>query len=580
MRRFVSLLALAASLQLTLAPVSAAHAESIPLATPAARPVSTSTVDKGMVAAANPLAVEAGLRVLRDGGSAVDAAVAIQAVLGLVEPQSSGLGGGSFMVFYDAKTGKVTAYDGRETAPAGASPDMFMGADGKPLPFVTALLSGRSSGVPGAVAMLSQAQKDHGKVAWNTLFKDAEKLADDGFIVSPRLAGMIASRAPQASQPDAVRYFTKPDGTRYQAGDVLKNPAYAATVRKIAAEGPAALLDGPIAQAIVDRLHEGDLPSSITLADLKAYKPRSAPALCRPWKVYTVCVPNPQSSGLAVIQALQMLEHTDIGKRGPTDPVAWTQLAQAERVMYADRDRYVGDPAFVTVPVAGLLDPKYVAERAKLITDTAGAAPPFGKPKGAPKVGVDMTKEPGGTTHLVVVDPAGNVVSMTTTVESIFGNGRMVNGFFLNNQLTDFSFSPKEKDGAPAANAIAAGKRPRSSMSPIIVLDKKGKFLAAVGSPGGNAILSYNLKAMVGLFYWNLNMQEAVSLPNVVARGDTYSGDAEWFGPAMLSALNARGVNIKVGQVEGSGLHGVIVRPGHVLEGGADPRREGVAKGL
>ena len=580
MRRFVSLLALAASLQLALAPVSAAHAESIPLGMPAARPVSTSTPAKGMVAAANPLAVEAGLRVLRDGGSAVDAAVAIQAVLGLVEPQSSGLGGGAFMVFYDAKTGKVTAYDGRETAPSGASPDMFMAPDGKPLPFVTALLSGRSSGVPGAVAMLAQAQKEHGKAAWNTLFKDAEKLADDGFVVSPRLAGMIVSRAPQASQPDAVKYFTKPDGTRYQAGDVLKNPAYAATVRKIAAEGPAALLDGSIAQAIVDRLHEGDLPSSITLADLKSYKPRVAPALCRPWKVYTVCVPNPQSSGLAVIQALRMLEHTDIGKRGPTDPVAWTQLAQAERVMYADRDRYVGDPAFVTVPVDGLLDPKYVAERAKLITDTAGAAPPFGKPKGAPKVGIDMTKEPGGTTHLVVVDPAGNVVSMTTTVESIFGNGRMVNGFFLNNQLTDFSFSPKEKDGAPAANAIAPGKRPRSSMSPIIVLDKKGKFLAAVGSPGGNAILSYNLKAMVGLFYWNLNMQEAVSLPNVVARGDTYSGDAQWFGPAMLSALNARGVNIKVGQVEGSGLHGVIVRPGDVLEGGADPRREGVAKGL
>jgi gamma-glutamyltranspeptidase/glutathione hydrolase len=580
MRRFVSLLALAASIQLTLAPVSAAHAESIPLKMPAARPVSTSTPAKGMVAAANPLAVEAGLRVLRDGGSAVDAAVAIQAVLGLVEPQSSGLGGGSFMVFYDAKTGKVTAYDGRETAPAGASPDMFKGPDGKPLSFVTAVLSGRSSGVPGAVAMLSLAQKEHGKVAWNTLFKDAEKLADDGFVVSPRLAGMIVSRAPQASQPDAVKYFTKPDGTRYQAGDVLKNPAYAATVRKIAAEGPAALLDGPIAQAIVDRLHEGDLPSSITLADLKAYKPRSADALCKPWKTYTVCVPNPQSSGLAVIQALRMLEHTDIGKRGPTDPVAWTQLAQAERVMYADRDRYVGDPSFVTVPVDGLLDPKYVAERAKLITDTAGAAPPFGKPKGAPKVGIDMTKEPGGTTHLVVVDPQGNVVSMTTTVESIFGNGRMVNGFFLNNQLTDFSFSPKEKDGAAAANAVAPGKRPRSSMAPIIVLDKKGKFLAAVGSPGGNAILSYNLKAMVGLFYWNLNMQEAVSLPNVVARGDTYSGDAEWFGPDMLAALNARGVNIKVGQVEGSGLQGVIVRPGNVLEGGADPRREGVAKGL
>lgn len=580
MRRFASLLALSAALQITFAPL-AAQAESIALGMPTPRPAATSPITKGMVAAANPLAVEAGLRVLRDGGSAVDAAVAIQAVLGLVEPQSSGLGGGSFLVFYDSKTGKVTAYDGREKAPSGASPDMFLGADGKPLPFVTALLSGRSSGVPGAVAMLSMAQKEHGKVAWNTLFKDAEKLADDGFVVSPRLAGMINStRAPQASQPDAVKYFTKPDGSRYQAGDVLKNPAYAETVRQIAAKGPAALLEGPIAQAIVDRLHEGDLPSSITLADLKNYKPRVAPALCRPWKVYTVCVPNPQSSGLAVIQALGMLEHTDIGKRGPTDPVAWTLLAQAERVMYADRDRYLGDPDFVTVPVDGLLDPKYVAERAKLITDKAGAAPPFGYPKGAPKVGIDMTHEPGGTTHLVVVDPQGNVVSMTTTVESIFGNGRMVGGFFLNNQLTDFSFSPKEKDGAPAANAIAGGKRPRSSMAPIIVLDKKGKFLAAVGSPGGNAILSYNLKAMVGLFYWGLNMQQAVSLPNVVARGETYSGDADLFGPEMLAALNARGVNIKVGQIEGSGLQGVIVRPGNMLEGGADPRREGVAKGL
>jgi gamma-glutamyltranspeptidase / glutathione hydrolase len=580
MRRLASLLALSAALQLSLAPV-AARAESIPLGMPTPKPASTSPAAKGMVAAANPLAVEAGLRVLREGGGAVDAAVAIQAVLGLVEPQSSGLGGGAFLVFYDAKTGKVTAYDGREKAPAGAGPDMFLGADGKPLPFVTALLSGRSSGVPGAVAMLSMAQKEHGKVAWNTLFKDAEKLADDGFVVSPRLAGMIAStRAPQASQPDAVKYFTKPDGTRYQAGDLLKNPAYAETVRKIAAEGPSAILDGPIAQAIVDRLRQGELPSSITLEDLKTYKPRAAQALCRPWKVYTVCVPNPQSSGLAVIQALRMLEHTDIGKRGPTDPVAWTLLAQAERVMYADRDRYVGDPSFVTVPVDGLLDPKYVAQRAKLITPTAGEAPPFGHPKGAPKVGIDMTKEPGGTTHLVVVDPQGNVVSMTTTVESIFGNGRMVGGFFLNNQLTDFSFSPREKDGAPAANAIAAGKRPRSSMAPLIVLDKKGKLVAALGSPGGNAILSYNLKAMVGLFYWNLNMQQAVSLPNVVARGDTFSGDADWFGPQMLAALNARGVNIKVGQIEGSGLHGVIVRPGGMLEGGADPRREGVAKGL
>lgn len=539
------------------------------------------TKPRGFVAAANPLATEAGLRVLRDGGSAADAAVAIQAVLSLVEPQSSGLGGGAFMTFYDAGTGKVTAYDGRETAPAAAGADMFMGPEGKPLPFVTALLSGRATGVPGAVAMLAQVQKEHGKARWSSLFQDAERLATDGFVVSPRMAGMVNSaRVPQNTTPDVTAYFTKPEGGRYQAGDVLKNPAYAATVRRLAAQGPSALYEGPLAQAMVDKVREGPLAGSLSLSDLKTYRPRSAPALCRPWKVYTVCVPNPSSSGLAVIQALLMLEHTDIGARGPKDPAAWALLAEAERVMYADRDRYVGDPTFVTVPVEGLLDPAYVAQRAKLITDTAGPAPAFGQPKGAPKVGSDATREPSGTTHFVVMDAAGDVVSMTTTVESIFGSGRMVGGFFLNNQMTDFSFSPVEKDGAPAANAVAGGKRPRSSMSPLIVLDKDGKFLAAVGSPGGNAILSYNLKAMVGLFYWGLSMQEAIALPNIVARGDNFSGEANLLGPDLVAALNARGVSVKAGQNEASGLHGVIVRPGGVLEGGADPRREGVAKGL
>ena len=535
----------------------------------------------GMVAAANPLAVDAGLRVLRQGGTAVDAAVAVQAVLSLVEPQSSGLGGGAFMVFYDARTGKVTAYDGREKAPQAAGPDLFLGLDGKPLDFRTAVLSGRSTGVPGAVGMLAQAQKEHGKASWSTLFKDAERLADGGFTVSPRLAGMINSaRVPQNTAPDVIAYFTKPDGQRYQAGDTLKNPAYGATLRSLAAKGPSALYEGPLAQQIVDRLRQGDLASSMTLADLKAYRPRSADALCRPWKVYTVCVPNPSSSGVSVIQALLMLEHTDIAQRGPKDPVAWTLLAQAERVMYADRDRYVGDPSFVKVPVEGLLDPAYVAERAKLIGETAGPAPSFGQPKGAPVVGPDTTQEPAGTSHMVIVDPMGNVVSMTTTVESVFGSGRMVGGFFLNNQLTDFNFAPKDPDGAPGANAVAGGKRPRSSMVPIVVLDKDGKFLAAVGSPGGTAILSYNLKAMVGVFDWGLTMQQAINLPNLVARGDNFSADVERFGPEMTAALQARGVAIRTGQNETSGLHGVIVRPGGVLEGGADPRREGVAKGL
>jgi gamma-glutamyltranspeptidase/glutathione hydrolase len=567
----IALLAGCAPLSAEARPPAAAPA---PASAPAYKP-------SGMVAAANPLAVEAGLRVLRDGGTAVDAAVAVQSVLSLVEPQSSGLGGGAFMVFYDAKTGKVTAYDGREKAPQGATPQLFLGPDGKPLNFVTAVLSGRSTGVPGAVGMLAQAQKEHGKAAWSTLFKDAEGLADNGFTVSPRLAGMINSpRIPQNTAQDVISYFTKPNGQRYQAGDTLKNPAYAATLRDLAAKGSSALYEGPLAQKIVDRLHQGDLPSSMTLADLKAYKPRSADALCRPWKVYTVCVPNPQSSGVSVIQALMMLEHTDIAKRGPTDPVAWTLLAEAERVMYADRDRYVGDPSFVKVPVEGLLDPAYVAERAKLIGQTAGPAPSFGQPKGAPVVGPDKTQEPAGTTHMVIVDPMGNVVSMTTTVESVFGSGRMVGGFFLNNQLTDFNFAPNDPDGVPGANAVAGGKRPRSSMVPIVVLDKDGKFLAAVGSPGGSAILSYNLKAMVGVFDWGLTMQQAINLPNLVARGDSFSADVEKFGPEMTAALQARGVAIRTGQNETSGLHGVIVRPGGVLEGGADPRREGVAKGL
>ncbi|MDB5455736.1 MAG: gamma-glutamyltransferase, partial [Caulobacter sp.] len=513
-----------------------------------------------MVAAANPLAVEAGLKALKAGGSAVDAAVAIQAVLGLVEPQSSGLGGGAFMTFYDAKTGQITAYDGREKAPAAATPELFLGPDGKPLPFITAVLSGRSTGVPGAVAMLAQAQKEHGKIAWSGLFSEAERLADGGFVVSPRLASMISSRAAQAKAPDAVAYFTKPDGTRYQAGDVLKNPAYAATLRRLAAEGPSALYEGPLAEAIVARLHEGDLPSGMTMADLKAYRPRSAPALCAPWKVYKVCTPNPSSSGVSLLQGLLMLEHTDIAKRGPKDPVAWVQIAEAERVLYADRDHYVGDPSFVTVPVAGLLDPAYVAQRAKLIGHTAGPTPRFGRPPGAPAAGPDNTHEPSGTTHFVIVDAAGNVVSMTTTVESIFGSGRMVGGFFLNNQLTDFNFAPRDPDGAPAANAVAGGKRPRSSMAPVIVVDRQNRFVAAVGSPGGNSILSYDLKALVGVFDWGMSMQDAIALPNLVARGDNISGDADLFGPELLAALNARGVKVKVGQNENSGLHGVIVR--------------------
>ncbi|WP_370868431.1 gamma-glutamyltransferase family protein, partial [Phenylobacterium sp.] len=504
-------------------------------------------VGTGMVAAANPLAVEAGVSVLRRGGSAVDAAVAVQAVLGLVEPQSSGLGGGAFLTYFDAKTRKVTAYNGRETAPAAATDALFLDETGKPLPFGAALLSGRSSGVPGAVAMLSLAQSQHGKLPWNTLFADAEKLGDQGFTVSPRLAGMIVGRFPQASAPDVVAYFTNPDGTRMKAGDTLKNPAYAATVRKIAAEGPKAILEGPVAEAIVTRLQQGDRPGAMTLADLKSYKPKVTDATCRPFRVYVVCTPPAPSGGPAVLEGLAILEHTDIAAH-PNDAQGWYLFSQASRLMYADRDRYMGDPDFVDVPTAGLLDPAYAATRAALIApDTAGPAPGPGKPRGAGVRAPDATVEPGGTSHLVIVDAAGNAVSMTTTVESIFGNGRMVNGFFLNNQLTDFSFAPKDKNGVPAANAVAGGKRPRSSMAPAVVLDKDRRFVAAVGSPGGSAILAYNLKALVAFLDWKLPIDQAIALPNLIARGDTYAAEPAKFPAGVVEALAAKGVTLKPG---------------------------------
>ena len=545
-----------------------------PIPAKAAAPV----VGKGMVAAANPLAVQAGLNVLRKGGSAVDAAVAIQAVLGLVEPQSSGLGGGAFMAYYDAKTRKVSAYDGREVAPAGATPDMFLGPDGKPISFLAAVISGRATGVPGAIAMLSLAQHDHGKLAWKDLFADAERMADQGFTVSPRLSGMIAGPFPQAKQPDAMAYFTKPDGTRVQTGDTLKNPAYAATLRKLAAEGPKALLEGQIAQDIVTRTTQGPLPGTMTLADLKAYKPRSSEAICRPYRVYVVCAPPAPSGGPAILEGLGILANTDIAKHDAKTVQGWYLLSQAERLMYADRDRYFGDPAFVDVPVEGLLDPAYLKARAALIGDHAGAPPAPGKPKGAGPRAPDATAEPGGTSHMVIVDAQGNAVSMTTTVESIFGTGRMVDGFFLNNQLTDFSFSPTEKDGVPAANAVAPGKRPRSSMSPTIVLDRQGKLVAALGSPGGNAIIAYNLKALVAVLDWKMPMQEAVALPNLIARGQPYWSEPDRFAPGVVDGLAAKGVKLQDGGgAEASGLHGILVTP-KGLTGGADPRREGVAK--
>ena len=529
---------------------------------------------RGMVVAANPLAAEAGRQVLKSGGSAADAAVAVQAVLGLVEPQSSGIGGGAFMVFYDARTHRTTAYNGRETAPAAAAPELFLKPDGTPMAYFEAILSGRSTGAPGALALLGQVQADHGRRPWGSLFVDAERLAGQGFKVSPRLERFANAQFPQAKAPDIAAYLTKSDGTRIKAGDVLKNPAYAATLRRIAVGGPRAFYEGPIADDIAARVQR-DPGGTLTKADIEGYRAKTSDALCRPYRVYVVCTPPAPSGGPALQEMLGILERTDIDKRGPNDPVAWFQIAQASRLAYADRDRWMGDPDFVSVPTDGLLSKAYLDARAALIGETAGPPPAPGNPPGAPGAGADSTREPGGTSHFVVVDRLGNVASMTTSVESVFGSGRMIDGFVLNNQLTDFSFTPKDREGRPAANAPAAGKRPRSSMTPVIVLDRQGRFVAAVGSPGGGAILAYNVKALVGVLDWKLTMQQAIALPNLIANGAQYSGEVDKFAPAVIQGLADRGIKLSPGRGEDSGLHGAAVRAGR-LEGGADPRREGV----
>jgi len=527
------------------------------------------------VAAASPLAVEAGVAILKAGGSAVDAAVAVQAALGLVEPQSSGLGGGAFLLHYDAATGKVTAYDGRETAPAGATPDMFLDDDGKPLPYADAVTSGRATGVPAVMAMLGLAHERHGVLPWSSLFDTATEAADAGFIAPKRLARFANSQFRQATLADARALFGKPDGTIVQAGETLRNPDYAATLRALSERGPRALLEPPIAGEIVARTSAEPRPGTLTVADLAAYRPLDKDALCHPYRIYVVCVPPPPSSGVSLLQLLAILERTDIADRGPADPQAWFLFAEASRLMYADRDRYVADPAFVAVPIEGLLDPAYVAGRAALIGERAGAAPAAGEPPGpvAARFGADATAEAAGTSHFVVVDARGNVASMTTSVESLFGSGRAVGGFFLNNQLTDFSFRAVE-DGRPIANAVAPGKRPRSSMSPVIVLDRDGRLFAALGSPGGSAILAYNAKALVGLLAWNLSLQQAIDLPNLIARGQDFYGEVAKFSPEVLQGLAARGIELKGGRGEESGLHGVVLRGGRAAKAsGVSPER-------
>ncbi len=535
-----------------------------------------------MVAAANPLAVDAGVAVLKAGGSAVDAAIAVQAVLGLVEPQSSGIGGGAFLVHYKAKTGDGITYDGRGVAPASATPSMLLDESGKPLAFPVAVRSGLSVGVPGLIAMLELAHAEHGKLPWAAPWQSAIRWAEQGFAVSPRLHQSI--RYAQGSgglSPDATAYLTTDGSEPLPVGHRLINREYGATLRQIATEGARGFYQGPIAEAIVAAVRRGDRPGGLALTDLAAYRPQRLEPVCGDYRIYRVCGMRPPSSGgIAVLSILGILNNFDMASMRPEGMAGWHHFIEAQRLAYADRDRYVADDRYESVPLAGLIDSQYLTERSQLIrADRALDKVEAGVPPGATPRGKDATGQENGTSHFVVVDAQGNVVSMTTTVESIFGSQRMAAGFFLNNQLTDFSFRPVDATGAAIANAVAPGKKPRSSMSPTIIF-RDGQFELAVGSPGGNAIIAYVSKAIIGMLDWGLSPQESVDLPNVIARGRPVAESR--LDPAVLDALSEAGHQFRDarGGGEGSGLHAVRRLPSGELAGAADSRREGKAEAL
>ena len=520
-----------------------------------------------MVAAAHPLAVEAGLDVLRRGGSAVDAAVAVQMMLGVVEPHSSGIGGGGFLLYYDAGTRGIAVYDGREAAPAGATPTMFL-HDGRPLPFLDAVASGLSVGVPGAVALLEMAHREHGKLPWADLFTSSIGVARKGFPVSPRLAFWLETIKRLGSEPAARTIYFNEDGSPKKTGERIANPALAGTMERIAAEGARVLREGPIAEEMAARVRGHERPGTLAAADLAAYKPVKREPLCGPYRIWIVCgMPPPSSGGIAILQMLGLLEPFDLRKDKPNDLRALHLIAEAGRLAFADRARYVADPAFVAVPTRQLVAPGYIAERRKLISEDKS-------------MGEQGPVAPGyvehGTSHMTIVDRAGNAVAFTTTIEGPFGAQMMVGGFILNNELTDFS-EVAERDGKPVANRVGPGKRPRSSMSPTFVLDRERKLVLSVGSAGGQRIIGDTLQALVGMLDWNLSAQAALDLPRVANMNGPTELEDKGDLPAQADALRKLGHQVQVRRHEG-GLTAVR-RKGDGWEGGADPRRDGVAKG-
>jgi len=553
------------------------------------------------VAAANPLAAEAGANILRAGGSAVDAAIAVQMVLSLVEPQSSGIGGGAFLLHHDGQ--RVQAFDGRETAPLDVTEELFLNEQGQPLPFATAVNSGRAVGVPGAVAMLAMAHQQHGRLPWTRLFEPAIALSEQGFPVSQRLHTLLKDDATLRKDPVANAYFYRVDGTPHPVGHVLRNPALASVLRQLAAQGPAALHEGPVAQAIVNKVQQhAGLPGRMSLSDLQRYQPKAREALCHDHsaadRALRICgFPPPSSGALAVGQILGLLARTPSARsnlEGDAPTAGWLHhYIEASRLAFADRAQYVADPDFVAAPDGqwlSLLAPAYLDQRARLIGDKAATSVTHGQPGGASSAWAPMPAQTEyGTSHVSIVDGHGNALSMTTTIEAAFGARLMVTtdpsspgGFLLNNQLTDFSFTPRSPEGRPVANRVEPGKRPRSSMSPTLVFDRdSGELLASAGSPGGAFIIHFTAKALHGMFQWQLTPQAAIDLPNFGTLGGPLLLEAGRFPRATVQGLEQRGHDVREAPLP-SGLQ-AIRRGGEkdqrVWLGGADPRREGIVAG-
>ena len=559
----------------------------------------TQHAERHMAAAANPLAAEAGREMLRKGGSAIDAAIAMQAVLTLVEPQSSGIGGGAFIMLWDGK--KVHAYDGRETAPAGATERLFLNADGTPMTFTDAQIGGRSVGTPGVLRALEMAHKKTGQLRWAELFEPAIRLSEQGFAISPRLHSLIAADRFIAQSPEMAAYFLNADGTPKATGTLLKNPALAAVFKRIANEGPDALYHGPIADEIARKVQGNRNAGSLSQADLKGYAAKEREPLCTDYKRWKICgMPPPSSGAVAVAQilgTLQALEARDprlaIAPMTPIKsalpagfeptPEAVHLIAEAGRLAFADRALYLADSDFTPVPTAGLVAPNYLAQRAALIGERSmGIAKP-GQPAGI-QVAYAPDRSPLriSTSQVVAVDDMGGAVSMTTTVEAAFGSHVMVQGFLLNNQMTDFSFIPAE-NGQPVANRVQPGKRPRSAMAPTLVFNRNtGELLATVGSPGGSQIIEYVSKSLVAMLDWKLDPQAAISLPNFGSRNGATELEVGLFSPALKQTLKDKGHALS--EIEMTSGVQAIVRTrdaqGKVtLSGGADPRREGEALG-